>query len=292
MKNNNLWRVIWVIGIYAVLAIILYLVIMYKVKWEDKDFNKYLYFYNCSNSLCTSDTPQNKYYSKIVCEDNACPYISNINDTVLILKKDNTSWLYDYAEEKIVNDKYVDYKYLNGKYYAVKDTNGMLGVIDTDGNIVVNFDNYDEIKDYNSKYFVYKKSGKYSLRNIDSNNDIQQNKDDIVLINDKLYALFEDGIYHFMYIENNSRVNDIGYNYIYSYDDTILAFSNKKVDILNTELKSTLVMPIATFYEYKARQERDSLKIRVNDNILHFVVILEDNKAVSYRYDLINKKVL
>ena len=44
MKKNNLWRVIWIVGIYAVLVLILYLVIMYKVKWEDKDLHKYLYF--------------------------------------------------------------------------------------------------------------------------------------------------------------------------------------------------------------------------------------------------------
>ena len=43
MKNNSLWRVIWIVGIYAVLVSILYLVIIYKVKWENKDLNKYLY---------------------------------------------------------------------------------------------------------------------------------------------------------------------------------------------------------------------------------------------------------
>ena len=66
MKNNSLWRVIWIVGIYAVLVSILYLVIIYKVKWENKDLNKYLYFYNCSGQICTSDISQNNFYSKIV----------------------------------------------------------------------------------------------------------------------------------------------------------------------------------------------------------------------------------
>ena len=292
MKKNNLWRIIWIVGIYAVLALILYLVIMYKVKWEDKDFNKYLYFYNCSGSLCASDSPQNKYYCKIVCDNNECPYISNINNTILTLNKGNTSWLFDYAEEKIIDDKYAQYILLNNKYYAVKDTNGKFGVIDLTGNVIVNFDDYDEIKDYNNNYLVYKKGIKYSLKNVDTNSDIQKDKDDIILINDKLYASMEDGLYYFTYIENNDKVNSMGYNYIYNYGDTILTFNNKKIDILNTELKSTLVMPISTFYEYKTGQERDSLKIKISDNILHFIVALEDNKAISYRYDLINKKIL
>lgn len=292
MKKNNLWRIIWIVGIYAVLALILYLVIMYKVKWEDKDFNKYLYFYNCSNSLCTSDISQNKYYSKVICDNNVCPYISNINDTILTLKNNDSSWLYDYAEEKIINDQYADYTFLSDKYYAVKDNDGKMGVIDIAGNIIVNFSEYDEIKSYNNNYLVYKKDGKYALKNIVTDSNIQQDKDDLILINDKLYASLEDGLYYFSYIENNSKVNNVGYDYVYNYNDTILVFSNKKVDILNTELKSTLVMPISTFYEYKIGQERDSLKIKVNDNILHFVIILDEDKAVSYRYDLVNKKVL
>jgi len=34
-KNFNIWRVLWVVGIFVILLLILYLVIEYKVKYED-----------------------------------------------------------------------------------------------------------------------------------------------------------------------------------------------------------------------------------------------------------------
>jgi len=34
-KKINIWKIIWVVGIFAVLLIILYLVVEYKVKYED-----------------------------------------------------------------------------------------------------------------------------------------------------------------------------------------------------------------------------------------------------------------
>ena len=39
-KNINLWKIIWVVGIFAILLIILYLVVEYKVKYED--FSNYI----------------------------------------------------------------------------------------------------------------------------------------------------------------------------------------------------------------------------------------------------------
>ena len=39
-KNINIWKVIWVVGIFAILLIILYLVVEYKVKYEDFSYNK------------------------------------------------------------------------------------------------------------------------------------------------------------------------------------------------------------------------------------------------------------
>lgn len=35
LKNINIWRIIWISGIFLILLIILYLVVEYKVKYED-----------------------------------------------------------------------------------------------------------------------------------------------------------------------------------------------------------------------------------------------------------------
>ena len=148
MKKNNLWRVIWIVGIYAVLVLILYLVIMYKVKWEDKDLHKYLYFYNCNESLCTSDVAQNKYYSRVLCEDDVCPYVSSINDNLVILNKKDKSWIYDYANEIVLNDKYISYEYLKDNYYIVKDNSNNVGLINNNDETIIPLDKYGKIIDF------------------------------------------------------------------------------------------------------------------------------------------------
>ena len=40
MKKINIWRVIWVVGIFIILLLILYLVVEYKVKYEDFSYIK------------------------------------------------------------------------------------------------------------------------------------------------------------------------------------------------------------------------------------------------------------
>ena len=111
MKSSKLWRIVWIVGIYAVLALILYLVIIYKVQWEYKDLNTYLYLYDCGHKLCTSTTVQEDYYNKILCEDDICPYIENIIGSNLILKKNDSSWIYNYISGDIVSNNYTDYRF-------------------------------------------------------------------------------------------------------------------------------------------------------------------------------------
>ena len=79
---------------------------------------------------------------------------------------------------------------------------------------------------------------------------------------------------------------------MFSYEDIILTVNDKKIDIMNTDLKSTLIMHITTYYDYTIEKERDSLNIKVRDNILYFNVKNEDEKYTSYKYDIKNKKIL
>ena len=55
MQSKFKLSYIWVTGIFVILLIILLLVIEYKVKYEDNTFYKYLYFYKCESSFCTTD---------------------------------------------------------------------------------------------------------------------------------------------------------------------------------------------------------------------------------------------
>lgn len=292
MKKDNLWRVIWVVGIYAVLVLILYLVVIYKVKWENKDLHKYLYFYNCNDSLCTSDVAQNKYYSRVLCEDDGCPYISSINNNLVILNEKDKSWIYDYANEKVLNDKYSSYEYLKDNYYIVKDNSNNIGLINDNDEIIISLDKYDKIIDFKNDYLLYFKDGMYYIKNIADNTELIASENKLLLINDKLYGYIEDNNYYIASYDTKDKVNDNSYNYMFAYEDIILTINDKKIDIMTTDLKSTLIMRITTYYDYAIEKERDSLNIKIRDDILYFNVRNKDEKYTSYKYDLKNKKIL
>lgn len=295
MKSSNLWRIIWIVGIYLLLGIILYLVILYKVEWEYKDLNFYLYLYDCGNDLCTSTIPQNNYYSKILCDDDVCPYIVDIIGDNLILKNNNKSWLYNYNDNKIVNDKYFDYRYIGNDMYVVadqlSDQSIMNGVINKNGEVLVPF-KYDYIDNYKNDFISYVKNNLYGIVSNDGLIDTQPIYEDVVLINDKIFAGMKDNIYHLYSYNDINNENANKYNYVYAYDDIIFVVNNKKIDILDSNLNSTLLMKIDTFYEYTTEKERGSLKIFVEDGYINFKVFLSENNYTVYKYNIKSKKLV
>ena len=132
----------------------------------------------------------------------------------------------------------------------------------------------------------------YYIKNITDDTELIASENELILINDKLYGYVEDNNYFIASYDTKNKVNDNSYNYMFSYEDIILTINDKKIDIMNTDLKSTLIMRITTYYDYTIEKERDSLNIKVRDNILYFNVKDEDEKYTSYKYDIKNKKIL
>jgi len=288
--KNNLWRIVWIVGVYAILVTILYLVIIYKVKWESKDLNTYLYFYKCSNQLCTSTENQNNYYNRILCDDNICPYIKEINGENLILSKNNKSYIYNYIDDKIINNKYIDYNYIGNGNYSVSNENNKYGLIDENGNILVDF-NYEFITGYKDEYISIKKNNKYGIINENQNINIEAIYDDIILIDDKIYSYKLEGKYYFnSYDEKLS--NKKTYDFVYVTDSAILVISDKTIDILDYNLKSRLIMKIDTYYAYKTEKERDSLEIYHDSDYMYFSICSNNNECTNYRYDLKKNKLI
>ena len=158
MKNDKLWRIIWIVGIYAILGVLLYLVILYKVEWEHKDLNTYLYFYNCNHELCSSINHQDDYYSKFLCEDDICPSIKSIDRDNLVLQGENSSWIYNYVNGEVVASKYKNYRYIGDNLYVVTNDNQTYGVVDINGELLADL-NYSYIVDYDAdlQLLSYKK---------------------------------------------------------------------------------------------------------------------------------------
>lgn len=291
MKSSKLWRLIWIIGIYAILGLILYLVVTYKVEWENKDLNTYLYLYECSHELCTSTTIQNDYYNKILCEDGTCPYISDIIGNNLILKRDNTSWIYNYINGNIISDDYFDYRYIGHNMYAVSDNSGNYGLIDGSGNEIVKLE-YKYIDGYNNGFISYIDGNLYGIVSTDGKYKIKPVYNDVVLINDKIFAGMKDNIYHLYSYDNTDNDNANTYDFVYAYDDIVFVINNKKVDILDTNLNSTLIMKINTFYEYKTEKERDSLEIYTDEEYIYFKIFTNETEYINYKYSIKDKKLV
>lgn len=292
MKSSKIFKIIWVSGIYIILFIILYLIIIYKVKWEDKDLNTYLYFYKCSNQLCTSSTQTKDYYNKIICENNICPYIVSINNNNIILEKENNSWIYNYITNEVINNKYNNYKYIYNNMYIASNENNKYGIIDTNDNIIVNFE-YNYILDYKNDFLVYSNDNHlYGIKNINTDYILEPTYEDIILINDKIFAGKINNIYELHTYDNINDNNSNKYDYVYSYGDILLVVNNNKIDILDSNLNTTLLMKIDTFYSYTIEKERDSLEIYTDEINIYFKVFINESEYTKYTYNIKNKKLI
>lgn len=291
MKSSKLWRLIWIVGIYVVLLTILYLVVLYKVKWEHKDFNTYLYFYDCGRQLCTSTIVQDDYYNKVLCEDDVCPYIDTIIDENLILKNNGSSWIYNYVQGNVVHNKYNDYRYIGNDMFVVSDEVASYGVIDKDGNVLVDL-KYNYINDYKNGIISYVINNLYGVVSIDGVYQIDAIYDDVVLINDKIFAGKKNNIYQMHSYDDINSDNANKYDFVYSYEDVIFVINDKKIDILNNKLDSTLLMKINTFYKYTTEKERDSLEIYSDGENIHFKVFVNELEYTTYKYSIKDKKLV
>lgn len=288
MKNKNVWHITWIISIYAVLMTILYLVVEYKVKWEDKDLSTYLYFYKCSNQLCTTEKNVANYYSKVKCNKKECPYITEKNNNYLILSNNEKEYVYDYIKGNIISDIYNKYSFINNNLIA-KSKDGKYGVIDFEGNVLVNFD-YNKIIDYKDSYVAYSENSKVGIINKERDINIEPTYEYVKLINDSIYTYREDNKYYIASYETELPVNNENYDYVYGTENIIITIKNKKLNIMDTNLKSKLLLMINTFYEYSTEKERDSLNIYLENNLLHFNII-NDNNITYYIYDIKNNKL-
>lgn len=291
MKGSKIWKIIWVSGIYILLITILYLVIVYKVEWEDKDLNTYLYFYNCNKNLCSTTNKVDNYYNKILCDDDSCPHIKEIINNNVILERNNVSYIYNYFDDKIVNNNYIDYKHLDNDLYIVTDDSNKQGIINEIGDVIIE-PQYDYIDNYYNNFISYKQGNMYGIENKKKDIKINPEYEDVILINDNIYGAKINNLYRIYYYNNNNYVNANEYDYLDSYGDIIFTINDKKIDIITVDFKSTLLMKINTFFNYTTEKERDSLNLRTDGEYIYFDVFTSENEYSSYKYNILTKKMV
>ena len=52
--RDNLYKIIWITGIFLTLFLILAMIMSYKIKYQYSIYYKYLYFYNCNDDVCAT----------------------------------------------------------------------------------------------------------------------------------------------------------------------------------------------------------------------------------------------
>ena len=197
---------IWVTGVYIILIIILYLVVEYKIKYEDGIFFNYLYFYNCNDELCTTNNYDDIKNDGLVYSiyrydyNGEIPTYEKINNQYLILNDNKNYLYYDYIEGKVVND-YQEYKNINNEYLIVKN-NEKYGIIDIDNNSKLDIDN-DYIEYIEGNIIVIKENKLDVLSTnleskLDSTLDVTYNKNiNITLKNNIIEININNNIYEF-----------------------------------------------------------------------------------------------
>ena len=290
MKKINWWKLVWVLGIYIILGLILYLVIEYKVKWESLDTNKYLYFYDCDSNLCTSTTKVGSYYSRYTYKKDS-PYIVNYDEETAIINDNGKYLVYDYKNDKVVSDSYDWYEYLyynDGVYFIVK-SNNKTGIIDEQGSMIVN-NIYDSIV-LSGNMLKVRNDNLYGLLDSDFNNylDIEYqyvevNGENIIIEKDNKYSL----------LSLSKEVMGSDYLYISKVDDSnyLVIDKDNKIDIVNNKLESNLIMIIDGHLDYSDSSNIDTLNIRFEDNVMLFDVLSSDSEGITYKYDLVGKKLV
>ena len=282
--KNNIWKIIWISGVYIVLILILILIIVYKVKWESKDFNTYLYFYNCSEKLCTNTTKPKKYYSKIKCEERICPFIVEQKDYILIMNDTKKMYLYNYKTDSIISNQYEEYYFINNNLIGAKNSYNEHGIINEQNEIVNGFTN-NKIKEIQGEHIIqYTDDKKYGIKNVDGLIEILPTYDDIIYIDSKYFAGKLNNKYK-IYDYNNKNTNNKEYNYIYSFNGYTIVFYDKKIDILNSKLEEKLIIKINTYYEYITEKEQKTLNIRVEEGKILFNIVNNENKYSVYKLD-------
>lgn len=290
INRQNIWKIVWVVGVYATLVLILYLVVLYKVKWEDLDLNRYLYFYECSNDICTSETTINNAINSIKCEDSICPYITEKKDNYVILKKDEKSYLYDYKNDKVINDTYINYKFTNNNYLIATNNEKLQGVINDKGEVIFEF-KYNEIITYNYNHIAYKENKKIGITNANNSTNIKPKYDDVSIIDENKYAYKDNDAYYIAEYNSEVPISNTIYDYVYSVNKVIFTITDNKIDILDNNLRSKLLMKIDTYYSYKTEKERKTLNLHTKDNLLYFRVYSDGENYKQYTYDLISNKL-
>lgn len=253
MKKIN-YHIIWIVGLFLLLVVILAMVMTYKIRYEDSIYYKYLYFYNCNNDICSTTNEKliddkSDIYSVYKYKDET-PTFTKLKSDYIEIKDNNKNVLYDYVRGENITVNYKDYKVINNEniLFIASNEDNKYGIINKEGKVILDF-SYDLIKEsYNEKMIVTKLGEKYGIINL----------------------------------ENQEVVLKYIYDDLYIFNDIFVTIKDNELNILDSSQKK---------YTNNIRVDNiNNVALELKDNILN-IKINNENEFSEYKFDLKTKKL-
>lgn len=275
----------------------------YKILYDDETFKYYYINTDTKTVSLMYDTIipiyfQNNIVHYLLLINDETNYILNINTDDLVTLDDEIVYVkIDNEENKIGSDKYLIYK----------DKNDLYGLIDFNGNIIIN-PIYEELDTYNtSKTFIARKDKKYGIIEVNNKNNIINFEYDLILYNKELVnylVLCKNNKIGVLY-NNKLIVNyKIDYNLndeisIKNIDNNLYINTNNYLYKINTKGIEKSIE--GTYYEildyednlkyfYKLNENETSIDLHIYDKDLYeyFNTTLNYKKQYYYSLDINN----
>lgn len=165
--------------------------------------------------------------------------------------------------DAISNDSYYVF---NDKYIVVKDIGGMIGVVDIDGKLIIDYEYKNIIGTSNDSFIALSKKDKYGIIN---------NKNETILkFNYKAISGYKG---YYLVVDNKNKmalfdsdINDLT-GFKMNYDDLIDFDLRKSINSINLEVLSDKIIVLNNYQELRNGTEYDK----------HNMYVIEDGKIVD-----------
>jgi len=214
MKKIN-YKTVWVTGIFLTLIVILLMIMTYKIKYEDAIYYKYLYFYNCDNNICSTTreddiVDKSTIYSVYKYRKNT-PTFTQLGNNYIQINDNQEVVLYEYVKGNTITRKYLSYDLIDidNPLFIVKNKNDMYGIIDTTGEVRVDFAYHGIKKSYNNSTIVANYDSKYGIITLDGQTAILNFEYDDIYIFDDIIITIKDNVLNILDSNKKKLTDDI-----------------------------------------------------------------------------------
>lgn len=252
--KRNIYRIIWITGMFLTLILILLMVMTYKIRFENAVYYKYLYFYNCNDDICAT-TNQKEIEDKstiysVYKYQKKTPTFKKINDEYVKIYDNNKVVLYS-MYNRIITNNYKDYSLIANKNisFIAQNENGVFGIIDKTGK--------------KQTGFIYSKFTSY---------------------NDELIAGIYEDKYGIITLDGKKTFLDFEYDNIEIFGDFIITIKDNKLNIIDKTKKSLITkeIEITNINNVSIVKKEDIIIIKENKN----------NEFSEYKFDTKKKQLL